>query len=103
LQKGLLGVVNTFASTQMEGENSVVIAHELLHTFGAADKYDLATNQPLFPDGYADPRADPLFPQSKAEIMAGRIPLSAARAETPQDLKQTLIGARTAREINWLK
>lgn len=103
LRKGLLGVVNAFASAQMEGENSVVIAHELLHTFGATDKYDVATNQPLFPDGYAEPRADPLFPQSKAEIMAGRIPLSAARAETPQDLEQTLIGARTAREINWLK
>jgi len=103
LQKGLLGVVNAFASERMEGENSVVIAHELLHTFGATDKYDAATNQPRFPDGYAEPSADPLYPQSKAEIMAGRIALSKTRAETPQDLEQTLIGAATAREINWLK
>ena len=103
LQKGLLGVVNAFASARMEGENGVVIAHELLHTFGATDKYDAATNRPRFPDGYAEPAADPLYPQSKTEIMAGRIPLSAERAETPQDLEQTLIGARTAREISWLK
>ena len=103
LQKGLLGVVNAFASERMEGENSVVIAHELLHTFGATDKYDAATNQPRFPDGYADPRADPLLPQSMAEIMAGRIPLSTTRAEIPQNLEQTTIGAATAREINWLK
>ena len=103
LQKGLLGVVNAFASERMEGENNVVIAHELLHTFGATDKYDPATNQPRFPDGYAEPTANPSLPQSMAEIMAGRIPLSKTRAETPQDLEQTLIGAATAREINWLK
>jgi hypothetical protein len=103
LRKGLIGVVNAFASTEMGGGNNVVIAHELLHTFGATDKYDLATTQPLFPDGYAEPNANPLYPQKMAEVMAGRIPLSEARAETPQDLEQTVIGAATAREINWLK
>ena len=40
LQKGMLGVVNAFASADQEGSNAVVIAHELLHTFGATDKYD---------------------------------------------------------------
>lgn len=103
LRKGLLGVVNAFASAEMEGGNNVVIAHELLHTFGATDKYDLATNQPSFPDGYAEPDASPLYPQSMAEVMAGRIPLSESRAETPRDLEEALIGAKTAREINWLK
>ncbi len=103
LQKGLLGVVNAFASAQMDGGNNVVIAHELLHTFGATDKYDFATNLPRFPDGYAEPNASPLYPQSKAELMAGRIPLSESRADTPGDLDQVVIGARTAREISWLK
>jgi hypothetical protein len=103
LQKGLLGVVNAFAAAHMEGENKVVIAHELLHTFGATDKYDAATNLPRFPDGYADPNANPRYPQSMAEIMAGRVPLSATSAETPPDLEHTLIGAASAREINWLK
>ncbi len=103
LREGLIGVVNAFASAEMTGSNQVVIAHELLHTFGATDKYDPMTNQPLFPDGYAQPNASPLFPQSHGEIMAGRVPLSRTSAETPDSLDDTVIGARTAREINWLK
>lgn len=103
LQKGLIAVVNAFASARMIGSNNVVIAHELLHTFGATDKYDPATNLPLFPEGYAEPNASPLYPQDKAEIMAGRIALSEMRAETPVDLEQVVIGKTTAREINWLR
>ena len=103
IRQGLIGVVNAFASADMDGGNQVVIAHELLHTFGATDKYDPANNQPQFPDGYADPNANPVLPQSRAEIMAGRIPLSATQAETPRGLDETVIGAATAREISWLK
>ena len=103
LQKGLLGVVNAFAAADMDGSNNVVITHELLHTFGATDKYDLINNRPLFPDGYADPRAEPLLPQAQAEIMAGRIPLSETRTEIPAGMDEIMIGARTAREINWVR
>ena len=103
LRKGMIGMVNAFARGDMDGSNNVVIAHELLHTFGATDKYDPATNRPLFPDGYAEPRAEPLHPQSRAEIMAGRIPVSQARAEVPAAMDQVAVGEKTAREINWLK
>ncbi len=103
LREGLIGVVNAFASADMTGANQVVIAHELLHTFGAFDKYDPATNLPVFPDGYAEPNANPLYPQTRAEIMAGRVPLSQSRAEIPAGLDETVVGARTAREINWVK
>jgi hypothetical protein len=103
LQKGLLGLVNAFASANQEEQNSVVIAHELLHTFGAADKYDPATNQPLFPHGYAEPQASPLHPQQKAEIMAGRVPVSASSAEIPLSLDDVVIGVQTAREISWIR
>ena len=103
LQKGLIGVVNAFAESDLEGSNDVVITHELLHTLGATDKYDPSGNMPLFPDGYADPRASPLLPQKRAEIMAGRIPISDARAEIPADMTQVVIGAQTAREINWTR
>ena len=34
LQKGLLGIAHLFAAPHMAGSNRVVIAHELLHTFG---------------------------------------------------------------------
>jgi hypothetical protein len=103
LQKGLIGVVNAFASEAQAAQNDVVIAHEMLHTLGATDRYDPRTNQPAFPDGYADPQRQPLLPQEYAEIMAGRVPLTADRAEMPDSLEAVLIGAKTAREINWVR
>jgi hypothetical protein len=103
LQKGMLGIVNAFASAEQEGSNAVVIAHELLHTFGATDKYDRNSNAPIFPDGYADPDAKPLHPQRQAEIMAGRIPITETHSEIPRSLRRVVIGEKTAREINWVK
>ena len=102
LQKGLIGRVNTFAASSMTKQNNVIIAHEFLHTLGATDKYDPATNLPLSPDGYANPALKPLLPQRFAEIMAGRRPLSTTEAETPATLEDSLIGRKTAQEINWL-
>lgn len=101
LQKGLMGRVNLFASANMAAQNNVVITHEFLHTLGATDKYGPA-NQPLYPDGYAEPDLAPLHPQRFAEIMAGRTPLTETTAETPASLDQALIGGKTALEINWL-
>jgi len=103
LQKGLIGVVNAFASNAQAAENNVVIAHELLHTVGATDKYDPRTNQPAYPDGYAEPEREPRLPQAYAEIMAGRTPVSDSEADMPLSLEHVLIGTKTAREINWLR
>jgi hypothetical protein len=102
LQKGLIGVVNAFATKTQAAQNNVIIAHELLHTLGAADKYDPSTNQPTYPDGYAQPNESPLLPQRSAEIMAGRIPLSRTEAEMPASLDDVVVGAATAREIRWI-
>lgn len=101
LQKGLLGVVNAFAVKRMREENHIVIAHELLHTVGATDKYDPVTTLPRHPDGYADPFLDPLHPQTDAEIMAGRIALAADRAEQPEGFEDVVVGGATAIEIKW--
>ncbi len=103
LQKGLIGVVNAFARADMDGSNNVVIAHELMHALGATDRYQPGTNRPLYPDGFADPDAVPLYPQSRAEIMAGRIPVSEAAAEIPTGMHEVTIGTKTAREINWIR
>ena len=103
LQKGLVGVVHLFADPAMSGSNNVVIAHELLHTVGATDKYDLATGLPLFPDGFADPERDPRYPQEQTEIMAGRRPVSAQDAEMPRSLREVIVGPATAREIKWTR
>jgi len=101
LSKNQSAIANLFASRSMRGENQVVVAHELLHTVGATDKYDPISVQPSFPAGYAEPSRDPLFPQSKAELMGGRIPLSPEIAETPMGLAQAVIGPLTAAEIGW--
>lgn len=100
LQGGLIGLINAFAHQSYSGSNNVVIAHEIMHTLGAADKYG-QSNLPLHPSGYAEPYQQPLYPQRKAEIMGGRIPLSPTQVKMPQSLKQVVVGAFTASEINW--
>ncbi len=99
LQKGLVGIVNGFAGRRQNGSNNVIIAHEFLHTLGATDKYEAADGLPLYPDGYAEPDREPRFPQRYAEIMGGRIAMSADEAIIPQSLKYVVIGEQTAREI----
>ena len=101
LQKGLIGVVNAFADREQAGSNKVIIAHELLHTLGASDKYDPSTGQPIFPSGYAEPDANPPLPQKLAELMAGRIPVSTAQSQIPHSLDEVIIGTKTAQEIRW--
>jgi hypothetical protein len=101
LAKGLIGVVYAFAAPVMNGANDVVIAHELLHTLGATDKYLPGNDAPRFPDGYGDPDQVPLYPQRAAEIMAGRRMLSAARWQQADSLDEVVIGPATALEIRW--
>lgn len=103
LRRLLVGVAHLFASRRQEAANSIVIAHELMHTLGASDKYDPATNMPLHPDGYAEPERKPLLPQRAAEIMGGRIPISPTRAEMPPNLRATVVGTKTAQEIAWIE
>jgi hypothetical protein len=101
LARGLTAVVHVFASRSQEAQNRIVIAHELLHTFGATDKYDLATGLPLYPQGYAEPQLVPRYPQSLAEIMAAQVPLTASESRLPDSLVDERVGPMTAREIGW--
>lgn len=103
LHKGRIGRVNLFADARHHPVNMVVVAHELLHTLSATDKYSLMTNEPLFPQGFVEPYARPLYPQSMAEIMAGRIPQAEGVSRMADDLSETVVGRQTAREIGWLK
>lgn len=103
VQRGMVGLINAFATSGMSGSNAVIIAHELLHTLGATDKYEPGSNLPRYPDGYAEPERAPLHPQTFAEIMGGRIPVSESRADIPESLGLTVIGLATATEIGWRK
>lgn len=101
LPKGLIGMVHAYANPGYNGTNNFVIAHEMLHTLGATDKYDPATNMPLYPIGFANPYITHRYPQKVAEIMGGRIPVDKDLAMIPNSLEDAVIGARTALEINW--
>jgi hypothetical protein len=103
LQKGLVGVVHAYAEREMTRPNNVVIAHEILHTLGATDKYDPDTLVPVFPIGYLEPDRKPLYPQVLTEIMAGRRAIDPVTAEMPDSLAEVRVGAATALEIRWLR
>ena len=99
IQKGMFGIVNAYSSRKDQGRNNVVIAHEFLHTLGATDKYDPRTAMPLHPHGLAEPDRSPLYPQTQAELMGGRIPVSSDQAKVPPNLGHVIIGPLTAQEI----
>ncbi len=101
MQKGLLSVINAYAQSAQERQNNIVIAHELLHTVGAQDKYDQYGN-PIYPQGFAKPDKQPRYPQHRAEIMAGRLAVDEGKSEMPSSLRVCIIGDQTAREIKWL-
>lgn len=103
LQKGLIAVAHLFCGQDAVAGNAVVVAHELLHTLGATDKYDLRNGLPLVPQGLGDPGQTPLYPQAIGEIMAGRIATGARTAAIPDSLEQMTVGPATAREIGWLR
>ncbi len=95
--------MHAFASPDQRARNNVVIAHEILHTLGATDKYDAVTRAPLLPLGLAEPDRSPLYPQDFAELMAGQVALSATTFEMPASLADVLVGEATAREIRWVR
>ena len=101
LSKGLVAVAHLYASPTADGSNQVVLAHELLHTLGATDKYDPATGQPRDPEGLGRAEQEPRYPQVVGELMAGRLAISPQQAVVPDSLRQMNVGPLTAREIGW--
>jgi hypothetical protein len=103
MRKGRYGIVKAHAAESMTGSNLVIFTHEMLHVLGASDKYVLSTGDPIFPEGFADPNQRPLFPQQRAEIMGGGIPLNAYTSAMPESLAQCKIGLTTATEIGFFE
>ncbi len=102
MRKGRYGIVKAYARNSMNDLNLVVFTHEILHVLGATDKYVLSTGEPIFPHGFAYPDQRPLFPQTRAEIMGGRIPLTSFSSAMPDSLEECKIGKLTAEEIGFL-
>jgi hypothetical protein len=100
VQKGMFGIVNAYSGRRYRNQNNVIIAHEFFHTLGASDKYEMGTGQPIAPDGLADPDRKPLYPQRRAEIMAGRVALAKDDSDIAQSLNYVVVGTATAAEIH---
>ncbi len=100
MAKGLMGLVNAFADDHQHEQNLIVIAHELLHTVGAEDKYN-ADGGPRWPEGYADPSLGQRRVQEDAEIMVGRR-FGHQGLIMADSLQGVRLNEWTAREINWL-
>ncbi len=103
IEEGFIAVAKIYAHDKFTEQNNVVISHELLHTIGATDKYDLSTGLPIYPDGYGDPDQKPLLPQETAEIMGTQIVISETLLKMPENLWETVISPKTANEINWVE
>ena len=101
MRKGRYGIVKAYTREQMNPENLVVFTHEMLHVLGSTDKYVLSNGEPIFPHGYAEPNKRPLFPQKRAEIMGGRIPINSYSSLMPDSLDECKIGRLTAEEIGF--
>jgi hypothetical protein len=99
---GRIGTVGVDLDTAMVDVAWFVTVHELFHTLGATDRYD-ATGRTVLPDGLADPAQSPLYPQRFTEIMARNRPLSLAAETPPDSIDEIAVGAKTAKEIGWVR
>jgi hypothetical protein len=99
---GRIGIVDVELDPSMVDLTLFVVAHELLHTLGADDKYD-ASGRTRIPEGLAEPDRTPLYPQRFAEVMARNRPLSESAEVIPESLDELGIGTATAKEIGWLR
>lgn len=98
--RGRFGVVFLPIGKQSAGRTTCLIAHEVLHTVGASDKYD-DNHLTIFPDGYFAP--EKRYPQEFAEIMALAIPIEGTKEKDVDSLELSRVGEKTAVEVGWKK
>lgn len=79
---------------------AAAVAHEALHTVGASDKYD-AAGHAVAPGGLVEPGRVPAYPQARAELMVGEVPLAPGAGRLPASAEEIGVGAATARELGW--
>lgn len=80
----------------------ITLAHELGHTLGAMDRYDIDTSLCSHPEGFMEPFSRPLYPQEFAELMAVDVPLGPGIEGEVRDPSQIRIGHRSAAEMRWI-
>ena len=91
-------------SPQFSDDTVLVVTHELLHLFGASDKYinEISSKKLCTSRGLGDPNKSPLFPQTTGDIMCLFIETNDGSFSRGSLLDQSLIiNSVTAREIGW--
>ena len=88
----------------MTRTNNVVIAHEILHTLGASDKYDPDTLAPLYPDRLRGAGAGASF---SADHSRKSWPAVTRSTRAPSRCRsrstEVVVGDSTALEIRWIR
>lgn len=101
-QKGRIGITWLSVDEPNLAYSVVGVAHELGHILGAVDNYDESNYLAHWPEGYVEPFATPLWPQSWAELMAVDRPSGPTLEEEVQSLFEERIGYDTAASIGWI-
>ena len=101
-ETGRVAVVYVSLDELNPGYPLATIAHEIGHTLGADDTYSPETSRAIHPEGFVEPFAKPLFPQSYAELMAVDVPISRNREMEVSSLEQIRVGHRSAAAMGWI-
>jgi hypothetical protein len=99
-QGGRVGVVDVELDETMGDLTLAVVTHELMHTLGAEDTYDV-TGRVRVPEGLVEPDREPRYPQRFAEVMSRGRPVSLGVEVLPETLDELGVGDVTARAIGW--
>jgi hypothetical protein len=99
-ENGRIGVVQVDLDAAMVDLALFGVAHELMHTLGASDRYD-ARGRTIIPDGLPEP--DRGYPQRFAEIMARNRVIAPNQERVPDSIDEIAVGRTTAIEIGWIK
>jgi len=91
-------LINCYLDFALAEIDIMLVIHELMHLLNAKDHYD-ENFLPINPEGFAQPFELPLYPQTFAEIMAGRIPRSESSAQNIRSIRDLRVGIYTAFEI----
>jgi len=106
--------LDTFRTMEVHGVH--VLAHEILHHFGATDKYVFGEGEDahdwchqfeccLDPEGIPEPNKIPKYPQTKGCTMCagGQIVIEkGVEGQTPESMDDTVVCQKTAEEIGWI-
>ncbi len=101
-QGGHLGIARVQLDESTIDLGLFVVAHELMHTLGATDRYD-ESGRTQIPDGLGNPAQRPLYPQLTAEVMARNRVVSPGNEVPPDTLDELSVGPITAAEIGWIE